>query len=254
MHISRFREIELRDFPPLAATTKIPFRDGLTLIAADNGLGKTRIVEAMFTPDSNVRVTIEGLEFRSFPRSLLVADEDSYNQLTRKVWGGGPVEMPGKVDREAVASGISRSLDTLLRQKIGKWNFESLAIGNPTFHVSLDENYRISISSGEPPKNMRRGFEAMGEQVVLHLALVDALRRNFLPDRDLPFVVDSFLGVLDVSLCHSAVDFVSSMSGQVVFLANWPFFNSIRRRPHYVIRQVPGTDRSEIVKVSSGSQ
>ena len=141
-----------------------------------------------------------------------------------------------KLDWNLLENGIAAGVRELLEEKVPKSKFSGTIVSSSQIDLTLGQDGCINVVDGISGRDLSWGFQAMGEQAVLYLAINRALRTASGDDLEVPFVVDSCFGSLDMTLRPAAQSFIEKMAAQVIILENNNLYEDLRLRPDFEIR------------------
>lgn len=250
----RFREVDVSGIGPFGKCNPIHFGDGVTLICAENGLGKTTISRALRRVFSDVSITCDGRLNPLIPNWLIYFDDELHDLPM----GGRPWEpfadfvatgvLPN-LDWHQLADDITLGVSVMLSNKIESryTKFSGAISSSQSLTVAIQKNGQIDVVDEESGGDVNWGFLAAGEKFVLFLAVNSAIRKQGGSEFDVPIVVDSWLVMLDEMLLEAVSNFIENMSSQVIFLQNGSLNDRLRRSPNYELRCAHDSGKSEIV-------
>jgi hypothetical protein len=233
----RFRNVDVSNVGPFDSKQLIYFTDGLTLVAGENGTGKTTIVKTL-------RREHEGSGFTKRQKtneasSCIVFFDDN----VQAPCGGTPwtplislmsTHQEFITRRREFENDLTKNVQQLLRAKIESRSSKFLTRVSFTEQLQVrvvdDGTVAISTNDGE---DIIDCFQAMGERLVLYLSINAAVRK--LLSLDLPFVVDSQLGYLDRSLLYPCYQFIVGVSQQTIVFENGLVVEMLGLKPHFQI-------------------
>ena len=99
--------------------------------------------------------------------------------------------------------------------------------------ANVSREGRLDITDEPGGRNINAFFHAMGKQIVLFLAINQALRELF--TLDLPLVVNSLLDDLDTTLLFPCFQFICGMSGQTIVIARDDVIRELGVKPDFRI-------------------
>jgi hypothetical protein len=112
--------------------------------------------------------------------------------------------------------------------------------------ANVSREGRLDITDEPRGRNINAYFHAMGKQVVLFLAINQALRE--LLSLDPPLVVDCLLDNLDMALLLPCFQFICGTSGQKIVIARDDVIRELGVKPDYRIAFDSVSGKSAIVR------
>ncbi len=248
----RFRELDISEVGPFGEDSVLSFKDGPNCICAGNGLGKTTIARALRGDLHDARLKYTGNLNPSIPNWIIYFDESFRLPYAGIRWPALIDLLENKVARnldwrqleEAIACGIQEMLEDKV---LGKSKFFGAIPSSQQIAVKFNKDGSLNVVDSISGGDLNWGFLALGECTVLYLAINKAIRTLLTVELDMPFVVDSCLGWLDMSLLMPVHRFVNSMDTQVIMLENCVIMERLGISASYEISQDTGSGKSMIV-------
>lgn len=205
----RFRHLQAGGVGPFAPGTAFTFREGLNVVEGENGAGKTNVF---------------GLLREQYRRALEAGAATLPDCLV--FMGEGDRTRPEKRDDTSVQRLLNApSLDRPRLEADLSHAFHRVCGGgglrgtrDVPLNIRITDTGLLEMADGE--RLLGPSFMAAGEHVLLHLALVQALRAQFKDGPGHPFVVDGIFGSLDSLYRQRAVTAVTAMAPQVIVLVS----------------------------------
>lgn len=221
----RFHSVDISNTGPFDGGQSIILSDDLTVVAAGNGLGKTTIAKALrrsFDMSNHHVIEAGGFAITSSTSWLVFFGEEDLNlPYGGEAWvplanlfSISPILAERRQEFECL---ITTLVQEALGSKVsGLSKFSGLLKSSKQIYTSVTPNGAVDIRDRQSNEKLNDCFRAVGERIVLYLAIVYATRKVL--SIDLPFVVDSMLGMLDELLRAPCAQLMTVMSGQVVIL------------------------------------
>lgn len=248
----RYREIDVSGLGRFDENSKLEFLEGLTVVGAENGLGKTTLCHALMGDYPNRSISVEGKIDFHLPRWIYFFQAEENYPMPGQIWGNFKTLFEKKTqivfDHATLAAEISEYASLLLSKKRAaeaETQFERLGAGDP-ITVSVDEHYRLSIASSTG-QSLNSSF-GMGDSLLLHVSLLRAARDQLGFMLEPPLVLDDPFGFLGESLRNTIIPFVLSFPTQIVLVWNHQFYGKYAKEPDYLITRDLVSDHSVIEK------
>ncbi|MFZ4858182.1 MAG: AAA family ATPase [Desulfuromonadaceae bacterium] len=247
----RFRYLDVSNSGPFDREQSLYFSGGSSLINADNGSGKTTIVNTLRREFGRATISELGRENIEILNNFIFFDGE-----VRTPYGGAPWDQlvslmsfcwEFSTNLRNFESDLTKNIRQLLAAKIESQSSKfSVRVTAPEqLHASVSYDGVINVTAnGE--ENINDCFQAMGERLVLYLSINDAVRKQL--SLDVPFVVDSQLYGLDQWLFQPCFQFIKGVSEQVIVLENSPIVNALSIKANYRLNYHQMTGKSTIEK------
>lgn len=248
----RFRKLDISGVGPFGEDNVLRFRDGLTLICADWGLGKTTIARALRGDTPDARLEHTGYLESSIPDWLIYFEEglhlpgggDRYTPLTDLLTTMMFSTLDLRQLEDSITLGIGEMLETKL---LGRSKFSGDISSSQQIKLKIEEDGCLNIIDSVTGQDLNWGFRAQGERVVLYLAINRAIRLQVSSEVDVPFVVDANLSLLDMGLLSEVQRFIENIAAQVILLDRCLDEDRLRLAT-YEIRPEVDSGKSRIVE------
>jgi len=245
----RYREIDVSGIGPFVDDSKLIFSDGITVVKGGNGLGMTTLCRALVDEYSNYMNSVDGKTKPFFPEWVYFYDG----------WGGvTPLLREGvwwnfrdlfaktsqiNLDRRKLVSAISNYASLLMYTNRNNYNEISL---NEQLIITVDEDYRLSVRSAAG-KSLNYNWNA-GEEQVLHLSLLRAVRDQLSLTMQPPLICDDPFGMLDESRINKVLPFILSVQTQIILVLG-SGSRYLHLKPNYILTRESGLNGSSIKKL-----
>lgn len=249
----RFLTANVSNAGPFADRQQLRIPEGVTIVAAAAGAGKTTITTSLRNQIRRLEERLTGNHYVNLPDWLIFLDD------TQSLpYGGAPwpplaalmSSMPElSSQRPTLERYVTYNVRHLLAGKLGAHpsKFSGIPSTEHTLYVHVTDDGTINISCCSHPIINDR-FLAVGERLVLYLSLNDALRKVM--DLDLPFVCDFSLGSLDSFLITRCLQFISNISHQILILENHGTLSFLGVAPTIEIMSSPLSGKSRLWKAT----
>lgn len=244
----RFQRVDVSNFGPFDREQSLSLLEGLTLVAAGNGLGKTTVVKRLRYEYENTPLANPPAQYSATLGWLIFLDEDMPMPYGGRPWT--PLATLISTYREFATKRsdfqdeVIRNIQQLLRAKAENLSSAFLAtLDKLGLDVGEDGLLDFCVNDGEQTNHW---FQASGERLVLYLSINSAVRKIL--SLDAPFVVDAQFGLLDGDLRRPCFQFAKLMSKQVLVLENDPVLKALDLKPSHRIAINQRTGKSIIRK------
>lgn len=146
-------------------------------------------------------------------------------------------------------SGIGQTLDWRRVLKAAALNIQQILEVHDSNSIALmlKKGGVVNIFDRDTGRDLNLRFHKLGRQTALYLAVNKALRSELADHLDVPFVVDSCLGYLDLRWMARVWEFIRSMAAQVILLENRLVGSELGLMANYEIHGEIGSPRSKVI-------
>ncbi len=249
-----FKKIDVSDIEPFDGDQSINFSDGLTLITDKDGSGNNTIHNTLrkeFNSVDHVDPIAEYIE--RYPWLVFfdkrIEHEYGYPSIVRP-WKPlteilSSINVSPAMHKE-FESNVTKCIRQILSTKVqsSPCKFNRWIKSSDELYASVSSEGAINVYVGKDGINIYHCFEAMGEQLILYIAVIYAVRK--LLSLELPFVSAYCSPWGDQYISASCSQFFSNMSKQTIVLEYEPLVNRLGSEAAYQIISHPDSGKSVI--------
>ena len=220
----RFKHIDVSGVDPFGSEQSLDVSDGVVVIGRGDAPGKEAIVKTLRREFQGVAMGASIAE-EGIPTWLIFLDIETLCHCH----GGASGALASVISssqvfltrRHEFEGYLTRNMMALLGSRFGR------------LRANVSREGRLDITDEPNGRNINAYFHAMGKQIILFLAINQALRELF--SLDLPLVVNSLLDNLDMTLLFPCFQFICGMSGQTIVIARDGVIRELGVKPDYRI-------------------
>lgn len=233
--VYRFRNIDVSKAGAFAGCQSLEFSDGLTMIERGAASGKESIVETLRQQfqDAEKNAFIEN---KRIPIWLVFLDVDAVCHCR----GGASGALASVFSSSQTFFTRRHEFEGYLTQNI----MAMLGSSYGRLRAKVSGDGRFDITDEPSGRNINAYFHSIGKQIILFLAINEALRE--LLSLDLPLVVDSLMDNLDPALLFPCFRFICAMNGQRIVIARDDVVERLGAKPDYRIASDPVSGKAII--------
>jgi hypothetical protein len=252
----RYKSVDISNFGPFGPNNILYLENGTCFVEGDHGRGKTTIAHALLgypapSPPNlsalgvnrhrppNAEKILEGTD-EHIEKFLLHCPEDYMkpHELLKLSFSKGLIKAE---QIPTFANLVSDNLNQMLARKYSEFQL--------WFQVDANEQFKPEVFLRRGKNWVGTWAPAVEENTVLSLAIYHGIRKINHPAIDVPFVIDCIFGRLSLDVRDKVLDFLPSLSSQLIVLEQCSFFSLTGVKPDFIIEQDGSRDSpSRIVR------